>query len=195
MTTYCTVNELKESGRLDITSDGYDATLQAFVVAVSAWIDEYCNRPAGSFAVSADSTRYYGPSAVCGQVLTLDTTILSVTTLTNGDGLTLAASTYRLQPRNQPRYYQIELKSSYGWLWTDADSEVTVLGKFGYSLTPPAPIKEAAIQYVAWLFKRYQVGLQDASVNFDLGEIRYSKKIPDQVLALLQPYVDRSKML
>lgn len=191
--SYSTADDLKT--RLNISGSQDDALLSDLIDAVDEWIDRYCNRPRGAFAVAVDSTRYYGSSAVCDQVLTLDSTILSVTTLTNGDGVALSSGAYRLHPRNEERHYQIRLLSTYAWNFPDLDSEITVVGAFGYSADAPAPVREASLHFAGWQFKRYQAALQDASVNFELGQIRYSKKVPETVLALLDQYVDRSKLL
>jgi hypothetical protein len=195
VTAYCTVDQVKESGRLNILSDDDDATLDSFVGGVSEWIDVYCRRPTSAFAVASNTTRYYCPDDCDGQVLRLDDTLLTLTTLTNGNSTVLGTSAYRLHPRNQPRYNEIHLLSAYQWSWTDMDSEIAVNGKFGYSLTVPKPVEEATIHYAAWLFKRYQAALQDANVNFELGQIQYGKRIPEGVLAWLEPYIDRSKTL
>lgn len=189
---YCTIDQLKE--RLNITGTTEDAMLGALINATCAWVDLYCHRPAGAFAVQADSTRYYDRSAVCGQTLTLEDSVLSVTTLINGNGTPLLAGTYRLQPRNAARHYQITLRDAYAWQWL-GDNEIEITGKFGYSLAPPAPVREAALHFAGWQFKRYQAALQDATINFELGEIRYSKRVPETVLAYLDLFVDRSKTL
>ena len=40
----------------------------------------------------------------------------------------------------------------------------------------------------AWTYKRYTVGLQDATANLDLGQLVYSEGVPKQVQMLLQGY-------
>ena len=40
----------------------------------------------------------------------------------------------------------------------------------------------------AWLYKRYQAGLQDAANNVEIGQMMYSERMPKQVVALLAPF-------
>ena len=54
------------------------------------------------------------------------------------------------------------------------------------SVAPPN-VMEAATMWSAYLVKRYQAALQDATANQDLGQLVYSEAIPKQVLALLRP--------
>ena len=61
-------------------------------------------------------------------------------------------------------------------------------GVWGLAASTPPPVKEAAIVFAGWMFKRYQAALSDATVNFDLGELTYSQAVPKQVIALLDPF-------
>lgn len=187
MTAYCTTDDVRAIGRLDITSTNEDATLTQIIDAVSLRIDEMHNLPAGGYAVSSDTTRYYQYSDVgrCGRLF-LDMSCLSVTTLLNGDGTTIPTAGYRLHPRNESRKWFIELLSNYAWGIT-TDGEIVVTGKFGHSLTPPATVVEATAMWAGSLLKRYHAALQDATVNVELGQLIYSAPIPSQVIALLRP--------
>ena len=184
---YCTPEDVKTVNRLNITSADDDAALAQFIDAVSLRIDQMHNLPEGGYAVSADTTRYYQYNEIRRGRLCLDVPCLSVTTLTNGTGTAIPANSYRLHPRNDSRKYFIELLRLTGYDWGyDTDGEITVTGKFGYSLTTPPNVVEATAVWAGWILKRYQAALQDASVNFDLGQLVYNKAVPDQVKALLQ---------
>lgn len=190
---YCTESEIKQ--RLDINSATYDGMLGQLANVASDWIDAHCMLPQGAFAVTADTTRYYDPSALSYEAtLKLDQPIVSVTTLVNGDGVTLSGAAYRLHPRNASPYWSIRLLSGYAWQF-GIDGEIAVTGKFGWSLTRPKPVQEAAIMLSGWLFKRYQAALQDATVNLDLGQLVYSDPIPKQVTMMLAPFRAYGKML
>lgn len=185
MADYCTAAELKT--RLDISGSSYDTQLAAIVTAASRWIDQHCRVVTDGFAASAAAHRYYGSDAIDGRTLNLDAPLLSVTTLTNGDGSTIAAGSYWLRPRNNVGWY-IELKSTVdGWSFA-TDTEIDVYGVWGLAATVPGPVKEAALVFAGWMFKRYQAALSDATVNLDLGELTYSAAVPKQVMALLDPY-------
>lgn len=182
---YCNPDDVK--GKLNITGTTYDDALLSHCKTVSVWIDEWCGYPVDSFIVATNTTRYYYPQDICGNVLHLDMPLVSISSVTNGDGSAITSGMYRLQPRNFDRKYEIMLLTSYSWLFS-VDGEVTVTGKFGYSTSAPAPVTEAATQFAGWIFKRYQAALQDATANFDLGQLVYSKAVPDQIKALLEPY-------
>ncbi len=183
---YCTPSDVRSYGRLNITSGDDDDVLTNVIDAVSLRIDQMHNLPEGGYAVSADSTRYYQYSDIHHGRLLLDMSCLSVTSLTNGDESAIPPAGYRLHPRNQGRKFFIELLSGYGWGFV-TDGEIVVVGKFGYSLTPPPNVVEATAMWSASILKRYQAALQDATVNIELGQLIYSAPIPSQVIALLQP--------
>ena len=193
---YCNFDDVKL--RLNITGDDYDYQIADFVTTCSRWVDEYCRLPVDGFAVSNDSTRYFGHGDLSIQswfsVLRLDTPLLTVTTLTNGDGAVLPTLAYRLEPRNENHYFSIRLLSGYSWSFA-TDGEISVLGKWGRSLVAPAPVKEATALFAAWLLKRYQAALQDATANFDLGQLTYSESVPKQVKALLTPYQNKARLV
>ncbi len=193
---YCAIEDVKS--RLNINSGDYDFQIAEFVTMCSRWVDEYCRLPADGFAAGNDSTRYFGLNdmqfASRLSVLRLDAPLLSVTTLTNGDGLVLAPAAYRLEPRNESHYWSIRLLSGYSWNFS-IDGEIIVLGKWGYSLAVPSPVREATALFSAWILKRYQAALQDATANFDLGQLTYSESVPKQVKALLTPYVNKARLV
>ncbi len=193
---YCTFDDVKL--RLNITSDDYNYQIADFVTTCSRWVDEYCRLPVDGFAVSGDSTRYFGHGDLSihssFSVLRLDMPLLTVTTLTNGNGALIPSPAYRLEPRNENHYFSIRILSGYSWSFA-TDGEISVSGKWGRSSSVPAPVKEATAMFAAWTLKRYQAALQDATANFDLGQITYSESVPKQIKALLTPYVNRARLV
>lgn len=187
MTDYCTLADIQQAGRLNIVGDAYDAALASLVTACSRWIDAYCRVPENGFAATTVTTRYFGRGEVDGGTLLLDGPLLSVTTLTNGDGAVLGTDAYRLLPRNGAPKYGIELRSGYAWQWS-IDGEIAVTGVWGAAATVPAPVQEACVMLVAWMFKRYQAGLQDVTASPEIGQALYAESMPKQVRAMLAPY-------
>ncbi len=187
MADYCTAAQIKAEGRLNISSVSYDVELASLATAASRWIDRHCNLPVDGFAASASATRYYGLNDLSGKTLFLDTPLLSVVTLTNGNGTVIDSANYWLEPRNIIPKWQITLKSAYSWSIA-TDGWVSVAGVWGYSTTVPTPILEATTMLAGWMFKRYQAALQDSTASMELGELVYNEAIPKQVLAILQPY-------
>ncbi len=200
MTAYCTPGDVKAPGRLDLTDGQYDNELYSIIDAASVLIDKFCNVPDGGFCVTADTTHYYlGDSLVVSKGvysrrLMFDMPCLSITTLTDAGGQTYTADKYRLWPYNYSPKRGVELLSSYAWTWQQ-DGRITVTGKFGYAITTPAPVQEATAMYAAWMFKRWQAALQDATANAELGQIIYGSEMPKQVKAMLSLYTDYTKIL
>jgi hypothetical protein len=190
---YCTKAQVKAPGRLNITAATYDTEIDAMIAAASRWIDRVTYDVEDAFAATVAASRYYELDAIRDGVLAVDKPLLSVTTLTNGDGNVLAAGTYRLQPRNTTPYWEIRLLSSYAWSWI-TDGEVEVEGVWGFSATVPAPVQEACMMLAGWMYKRYQAALADATANADLGQLIYGEAMPKQVIALLKPYMQGPKM-
>lgn len=187
MADYGTPFDLKQEGRLNIVGDAYDAALILLLTACSRWIDAYCRVPENGFSATATSIHYFGPSDVKAGTLMLDEPLVSVSTLTNGDGAVLAGDAYRLVPRNTMPKWGIELRSGYGWQWS-VDGEIAVTGVWGAAATVPEPVREACLALAAWMFKRYQAGLQDVTASPELGQAVYAESVPKQVKALLAPY-------
>lgn len=187
MADYCTLLDIQQSGRLDIVGTTYDPALISLIGVCSRWIDDYCRLPENGFAASATSTHYFGHEEVDGNVLLLDEPLVSIGALVNGDGSTLDASAYRLYPRNTSPKWGVELLSGYAWQWS-LNGEIAVTGVWGAAATVPAPVAEACRMLVAWMFKRYQAGLQDVTASPEIGQVIYAESMPKQVKALLAPY-------
>ena len=187
MADYCSIERVKL--RLDITSTSYDVLLNELIGSASRWVDRYCRLPEDGFAQGSTASRYYSEEDVSGQTLHLDMPLLTLSSITNGNGVAVTSGQYRLLPRNDAPYWRVLLLTGYAWQWS-TDGEIEVAGVWGYSTAVPSPVQEATAMLAGWTFKRYQAALQDATVNVELGEISYSEAIPKQVRALLQPYVN-----
>lgn len=128
------------------TSD--DTLIDQLLLAGQAAIDGHCGR---TFE-AATATRYYDADAVQGQDLLLDVDLLTITTLTNGDGEVLSSAYYTLWPRNSTPYARIRLKSTKYWNFLDADSEISVAGTWAYSTTAPEIVIQAMRDYVHFFY-------------------------------------------
>jgi hypothetical protein len=188
--TYCSTNDVGLALNLTAQTGGDDAHLTRIIEAASNWIDRYCNQPSGGFAVTADTTRQYLACDVRGNELLLDVSLLAVTSITNGDMGAIPSNGYRLWPVNGARKWRIQLLSTYGSVWDVAEDDdvISVTGRFGYSATVPAAVREACIMLAGWMLKRYQAALQDAAFSPELGQLTYSEAMPKQVQALLAPF-------
>lgn len=136
-----------------------DAILTTCLTDAQALIEspEGCDRV---FEWSGDGTaRYFdcmSPRPVCGYRLYFDKDAYSITTVTNGDGTTVAATTgYLTLPRNEAPYYGIELIQSSGLTWTYDDTPenaLTVTAKWAYSASAPTRIVQATRLIAKYLF-------------------------------------------
>lgn len=157
--TYPTASDLGRYLGIDNQADADLITLFR-----AAAID-YIEGPDGAqriYEAAADATRVFDAVRdVDGQMLILDHDLISVTTLTNGDGVTISASAYTLEgiggERNQAPYRRIRLKTSSALTWrytTDPEGAISLLGRWGYSTTAPARIAEICRELVAWQYRR-----------------------------------------
>lgn len=184
---YCTAAQVKAD--MGIASSTDDTLIGNFITAAQKIIDSHCQR---SFEASATATRYYGPEAVQGQLLKLDTDLLTVTTLTNGDGSVISSSDYWLWPRNETPYSEIKLKSTVTWTF-DQDEEISVAGTWGYAATAPADIAQACKRLAIWLYRQ-----KDTTVDIDRplltndGVVVMPQRLPNDVMILLSPYRRRT---
>jgi hypothetical protein len=186
VTAYTTANDIALALNIAGTQD--DAWLTTLADSASAWVDAHCAVPSGGFAVATDSTRHYDVCALDDGELRLDAPLVSLTSITNADGTAINKATVRLYPLNSGHYWSIRMLSTGpGWQWVQ-DGLFAVTGKWGWSTTPPTPVKEATTMLAAWMYKRYQAGLQDAANNAEIGQMMYSERMPKQVVALLAPF-------
>ena len=150
---YCDLVEIKARLGIDNSNAKDDTILEAEVEAASRFFDNETQR---TFYARTETHYFDIPK---GRELRLDDDLLSVTTLTNGNGVAIASTEYTVVPRNKPPYYAIKLKegSSVGWeLDSDGNSEgvIALAGTWGRTSTAPANVKESCIQIASAAYKR-----------------------------------------
>lgn len=188
---YITSDTLAAYIGVESTSD--DAILTDCITRAQTAIETACRR---TFE-AATETRYYREEDIIEDVndrcvLMLDRDLLSVTTLTNGDGLEISSTYYELMPRNRSPKRYIRLKWTHsGWVFNDPDSVITVLGSWGYASTPPNDIVLATIRYATYLYKQKDVSDFEVSGSPEVGLTRVPMGLPKDVKALISPYMRR----
>lgn len=189
---YITIDDLKEYiGPLEDTDD---ALLTRLVAAAQRYVEAYTDKV---FEITGDTTRTFDPTVDTrdGQ-LWLDEWLWSVTTLTNGDGTVLTAADYQLLRPNHPPYYAVKLKlnSSVYWTYTtDPEGSISIVGKWGYSLTPPADIVQVTLRIAAWLYRQKDAQIFDQTAFTEIGAIRIKATVPQDILQWLDPYRSLSR--
>lgn len=139
------------------------------------------------------ATKYFTIDNVEGRWLYLwGYDLLTVTTLTNGDGTEIAAANYRLEPRNETPKWAIRLDEDYTWEFDDSDDEISIAGTWGYTATPPNDIAHAAIRLTAFLYRQ-----KDTSADIDRpfvtgdGVTIMPSALPQDVKSILDKYKRR----
>lgn len=118
-------------------------------------------------------------------VLDLKRDLLSVTTLTNGEGSVITSTGYWLEPRNSTGAYRhIRLKTSESWIF-NTDGEITVAGNWGYTTAPDDLIQEVTKEYAAYLYRMRDNPIYDITANPELGIITVPKGIPAHLKMVL----------
>jgi len=147
--SYTTVSAVKL--HLGITTNDSDALINALIAEAETTIDDYCRT---TFAVTVDTTRLFDPTCDTegySRTLYLDRHLAEITSVVNGDGVTVAAAEYVTRPANEAPYYAIVLKSNSTLFWTYTDTPenaIAVTAKWGYSTTVPVAVTTAANRLV-----------------------------------------------
>ena len=185
---YCTATDVKNY--LGISGASDDTLLGTLVSAAQQAIDMFTRR---TFEASADATRYFDYSSeyIDGPDLLLDDDLCAITTVTNGDSVVVASDERTTVPRNKTPYYVIRLLSDSGVTWTYDDEwmgAISVVGRWAYSTTAPADIKQACIRLAAYMYRQKDAQMYDVTA-IEAGVVVRPFGMPPDIKAMLQPYV------
>ena len=152
---YATLDEYKGFGDVDSTDANDDAAIEKIIEGVSRYIDLKTQR---TFYARTETRKYNLPSDG-GRELELDDDLLTITTLSNGDGVAIASSDYNLIPINETPKSAIRLKQTSTVFWTldsDGNSEfvIDVAGTWGYMTNHTDDIREACLMITQSFVKR-----------------------------------------
>lgn len=126
----------------------------------------------GTYSGGADG--YYS------NVLWLGKDLLSVSTLTNGDESAISSTGYWLEPRNDPPYQWVHLKTSEQWNF-NTDGEISVAGTWGFSTSADATIQQLAKEMTAYLYRLKDTQVFDVTANPEAGVITIPKGVPAHI--------------
>ena len=203
---YITVEEFqREMGVLD---DPIDET--AFEDAIADAQDIIERTTHRRFEVTADETRTvdYNDATVRGRCLSLPWDLCQITSITNGDGTAVTPGQYVTTPRLSSvsgstvslpdtadawPWYELVLLSSSSVAWTyetDPEAAISIVGRWGFSVTPPAMIKRACARLAAWLYHQRDDlrDRPDTAVSED-GILLLMSDLPTDVQRRLIPFV------
>jgi hypothetical protein len=178
-----------------------DALLTRLLATAQASVDAYCHQP---FEALVDTTRYFDPlhdtgrggsygyySYGAGRTLCLDAPLCAITSVTNGDGVVIAPTSYVTEPRNMSPWFGLTLKLTSPVLWTysgSPENSVAIVGKWAYSVLAPADIVQATLRLATWLYRQRDNALDlDRAVIVGNATIAPTR-IPMDVMTILEPY-------
>lgn len=176
---------------LGITSSNDDALIADLLLSAQRFIELDTDKV---FDVSAATTRYftYGEdTSRDGLTLYLDTYLVSVTTLTNGDGVVVTSSNYKLFPLNRAPYTHIRLLANSGLVWTyedDPEGAISVNGLWGWSATPDNHIKQLMRRLTGFLYRQKDAQAYDLTGFSEIGQIRVRHQLPKDIEEMLKYY-------
>lgn len=186
---YAQVADVKLYRGIASTETDDDALLATLIDAAQSAIDAYCDR---TFEATTTSTRYYDAAQdVDGRRLYLDADCAQIVTITNGDGTTVASTSYTTVPRNETPYREIVLKSGSSVSWTydtDPEDAITVRGRWAYGMTIPAAIGQAAVRLAAYMYAQKDAQVFETTLFPDAGVMTVPTGMPRDVQELLRPF-------
>lgn len=191
--SYASLASLRRYLGIPATETGGDTLLTGCLVRATAAIDGHTRR---TFAAAADSTRSFDSRAdVEGSVLWLDEDLCAVTSITNGDGTTVASTKYVTEPRNRTPWYALRLLASSGVVWepqADGDTEnaIVIVGRWAYSTTPPAAVEQACLELAKFFHDARKLDANDLNRTVIAGNATVlPASWPTTVRDALKPFV------
>ena len=186
---------------LGISSSNDDTLIGALVVRGQAFIDKYVHR---TFEVASATAKVFdavrdvtGACLYFNEGLELAETPTSVV---NGDLVTLVLNTdYVTLPANSGPFYALELLDSTSTVWTyavngNSQRALSVTGKWGYSVTAPDDIVQAATRLAGFLYRQREGnGELDRPISVADGMVLLPARLPADIAAILEPYRRNSR--
>jgi len=181
---------------LSITSVADDALIGTLITRAQAVIDNYTHR---TFEVTTNTTKFFDSYRNVTETTLLFNEGLELatapTTITNGDTTVLVLNTDCVTlPANASPFYGIEMLRSTSNYWTqtaagDNQRAISILGKWGYSLTAPDDIVAATIRLTAFFYRQRESNADlDRAVSVADGMVLLPSNLPNDVIGMLEPY-------
>lgn len=188
---YTTLANVRTALKIQSSNTDEDAFLTTLITRASRAIDKEVNR---WFVGETQTRKFDAVEDVDGNTLLLDADLVSITSITNGDGNTIPSTNYTLLPTNHTPKYAVKIKgsSSTAWTWQDDPEEaIEIAGSWGYSAGTPDDIQQACIRIVVWNFKQRDVPFLEVGLP-EGGFSPVSVTIPNDIKNLLSPYIRKA---
>lgn len=185
---YPTIAEFKAVTDISSTSD--DTLIQTYLDNAKQTIEDMAGR---KFGVSGTSVRYYDAREAYedGRLLVLDEDLVSLTSIVNGDGTSIATGDVFLLPFNDSPKTEILIKetSASRWTWgTNPENSVEITGVWGFSTTVPDPVYQATMRLAAFFYYQRDTSLDVDRPILTATGLYMPSRIPSDVQMLIYPY-------
>jgi hypothetical protein len=188
---YATLAEVKAYINTSSTNAGDDAVIEDMVEMASRLID----KETGRTFYARTETHYFDYTS--SRSLYMDDDLLTVTTLTNGNGAEIPDTEYNIFPLNKSPKSEIRIKQSSTYYWdtdgySNTEGVISVAGTWGYSATAPDNIKHACISIVISAYhRRYGEGVEGVATITAAGVVITPRDIPADAWAIIRSYRKR----
>lgn len=186
---YTSVAKIHSLLRIE-TADGLDdGVIDDFITQASRIIDGETRR---TFYARTETHYYNKPHGA--SLMIYDDDLLTVTTLTNGNGVVITSGQYKLFPLNVNPKWEIKLLGSSGITWEsstadDDEAAITLVGTWGFSATAPADIEAACQDIVVGAYhKRFGENTTGIATVTAAGVVLTPKDIPDSAWKTIKRY-------
>jgi hypothetical protein len=187
---YTDLDTIKEYLRISSADTDDDALLEDLVTQASRAIDAFTGR---QFYATSEARMFDTPDT---QMLWLYDDLLSITTLTNGGGNTIASGSYVLYPANRTPKFAIELLGHDGVSWQVSSTTgssvqaISVNGSWGFSSSTPDDVELACLILATDAYRKRVGDMGESGGEVLPGGVRVLPAgFPRRVSDLLQPYV------
>ena len=190
---YATLVEFKILGDIDSTDSDDDTAIDGIIEGASRYIDSKTQRT----FYSRTETRNFDVPRNRSRSLFLDDDLLTITTLTNGDGNTIASSEYHLLPKNLTPFNEVRLTKTTTVFWaTDSGGDdewvIALAGGWGWVAATPDDIREACLM-ISQSFYRRRMGenVSGIATVTAAGVVITPQDIPSVAADILARYMKR----
>lgn len=196
---YCTLDEAKREAAIESLDILDDDVLERCIEDASRAVDNHCAKQ----FYAASATYSYSCPTDGDRVLWLNEPWLSVSSITNGDATSVAASSYNLWPLNAVSKVAVRLKDSASISWQptstgDYVGAIAISGSTGYVNRGASDAKSTQIisntkratiiTALAYYRKRFGVGAEAVQVTA-AGVVLSPQGLPRDAAELLEGYM------
>lgn len=154
MVDYCELDDVRAEGKFDPKDVANNVFVENLITRVSRMIDAQLGT---TFAPDSDESRTFTIADLdydrLSDLLLGNHRLLTLTSITNADGNSIAVDDVILLPTWAERKHTIRLKSTSESSWEyDEDNEIIITGTWGYSASVPDDVKQICTEWVVHVF-------------------------------------------